>query len=107
LYSANGLPSNTVVAFYDKTQQVFILDFYVRQATGIAYNASITQPNGTFYSGGNNIIQVPALGATGGVLENAQLSIEQYQAQGGTQGMTKATDRVVYLNNSGNPTIPV
>lgn len=76
---------------------VHVVDVFVKQATAISYNNSV-------YSGGLNTINFPPLGS--GVITQASIQIEQYQALGGLKGLTTVTDRVTFVNNAGIVVIP-
>ena len=81
------------------TEFYYVLDIYVKQATGIAYNtASAT------YSGGNNIISLPTLPAT--TITSCSLQIDQYQALGGQPGLTATINRILWVNSNGILAVP-
>ena len=86
------------------TQAILIFDVYVKQASAINY-----QPGSGIYTGGDNIISIDYIPGivTAAVPIVASISIEQYQPLGGLSGLTKTSDRVVFVNAGGNVTVPV
>jgi len=110
LYGAGAEPSAILTSFSTNEQYLyFVVDVYVRQATGIAYNPSLVQPNGSNYSGGNNIISLSGLPSTTGsnAVTAAYLTVEQYQPLGGLQGLTTSNNRVSFVNAAGNIVYPL
>ena len=89
----------------DSTQQ-YVMDVFVRQATGIAYAAGTVSMNGTSYYGGNNCISFPAVSGAVSTTE-ISISVEQYQSMGGSIGLTSTASRMLFINNSGAVVTPV
>ena len=89
----------------DSTQQ-YVMDVFVRQATGIAYAAGTVSMNGTSYYGGNNCISFPAVSGAVSTTE-ISISVEQYQSLGGFIGLTSTASRMLFINNSGAVVTPV
>jgi len=101
-----GSPTNILVTLTG-SEIIVICDVYVRQATGIVYNAGSVFPNGTAYSGGDNVVVFTGMnGATGGSFVYASLQVEQYQPLGGLSGITSSAARVQFVNQSGALVLP-
>ena len=93
-YASNVITAATV---YTWTYQT---DVFVRPATGIAYGVGTTQPNGTAYSGGSNII---AFGFTSGTLctcSNTMVRVEQY----GANSLSSTSARITWVKQDGTST---
>ena len=81
------------------TSLTAILTVYVKQASAIAYT-------NTTYSGGDNVISLANVLNDQGVVLGSSVSIEEFQPLGGLKGMTTATDRITFVNNSGVVVVP-
>jgi len=104
LYIAGTSSPFSAYSCLTSTLGTYVVDVYVRQATGIAYNANLTQPNGQLYSGGNNILSFTSATATN--ITGCSIRIEQYQPLGGINGMSNTGSRLTWVNASNNVVIP-
>ena len=101
--AANPASSQSIIASGQLTSSL-VFDIYVRQATGIAYSLGTVFPNGSAYSGGNNIISFGGIGAT--TVTYASIQVEQYQPLGGILGLNTTLARVPFVNQSNVQVIP-